>query len=144
MLNPRGQELFGGRRTYPRGQQELFGGRHTYYSPPDITVTDHALAELTTLANMAIQYYNSTHGTNYTNVKVIETYTASAAGCWYYLTFKASLPDDDPQTFDASVFQGISFPAPCIEVHSVGLRKQFNWVIKPFNWVQVEALSLSS
>ncbi|KAK1381164.1 hypothetical protein POM88_027908 [Heracleum sosnowskyi] len=85
----------------------ICGGRHRYYCPPDITVTDDELAKLNTLANMAIEQYNSTQGTNYTNVKLIETDTSVAAGTLYFLTFEASLPDDntfDPQTFDAVVF----------------------------------------
>ncbi|KAK1381171.1 hypothetical protein POM88_027915 [Heracleum sosnowskyi] len=136
----------------------ICGGRHRYYCPPDITVTDDELAKLNTLANMAIEQYNSTQGTNYTNVKVIETDTSVAAGTWYYLTFEASLSDDntvtrqgisshlepdkpntfDPQTFDAGVFVKIPIPAPCTEVHSVRLRKPFNWVTKPFNWATVK------
>ncbi|KAK1381155.1 hypothetical protein POM88_027899 [Heracleum sosnowskyi] len=119
----------------------ICGGRHRYYCPPDITVTDDELAKLNTLANMAIEQYNSTQGTNYTNVKLIETDTSVAAGTLYFLTFEASLPDDntfDPQTFDAVVFVRIPIPAPYTEVNSVWLRKQFNWVTKPFNWATVK------
>lgn len=102
-----------------------FGMITQYYCPPETKVTEYELADLTSLATEAIQHYNSEQGKEYTNVTVSKATRSFSYGFSYFLTFQASLPDDEsPQTFEARLYEPPSFQKSCTEIYFVRLKSQ--------------------
>lgn len=107
---------------YPYMARAGFNAIHRFYCPPDTDLPNHGIIHLCGLALGAIQVFNYKEGTIFYLVKVTKTMTLPAAGCWFFITFEASLPcyGDQLWTFEASVFEGIHRD---IRVDSVRLKK---------------------
>lgn len=100
-----------------------FGMVTPYYCPPETTVTDYELANLTSLATKAIQHYNAEEGKEYTNVTVSMATRSFSCGFSYFLTFQASLPDgESPQTFEARLYEPPEFQKSSTEIEFVRLK----------------------
>ncbi|KAL8106143.1 hypothetical protein AgCh_029809 [Apium graveolens] len=94
-----------------------------YYCPPETTITDYELDNLTRLANEAIQHYNSENGKEYANVTVSKATRSFSCGFSYYLTFQASLPDgESPLTFETSLHEPPAFKKSSTEIDFVRLK----------------------